>query len=112
MRDLFHRFAADRVDHRELQTVLSRHFQTASQSSLRTITLPGTDPWRQEYALRLEFSTKARIPVITAGPLLTPELLDRLERAVADALLVTTGTRVFRTVLFAASPLNGGWRYK
>lgn len=100
------------MDHRELQHVLLRHFPSASQPSLRTITFPGTDPWNEEYALKLEFSRKDRITAITGGSLLTPELADRLRRAVEDSLLVTADSKVFRTVLFAASPLNGAWRYR
>ncbi len=107
-KNLWQVLAADRVDHSELQHVIQRHFQSASQPGLREIVYPGESSW----AVKLVFSKEDSLTDIEAGELLTPELEQRLRAAVTDALLTPAGYRVHRQVLFADTKLSGSWRYR
>ena len=106
-RSLWTTFAADRLDQRELQRILQRHFPSGSQPGIREVVYPG----ETAYAIKLRFSKNDILLDIEAGPLLTAELEARLTNAIQDAQ-VNLGPRVFREVLFADHKLLGSWRYK
>jgi hypothetical protein len=106
-RSLWKEFAADRIDHRELQHIIRRHFPSGSQPGMREVVYPG----ETEYAIKLKFSKNDTLTRIEAGPLLTAALEATLISSINDALVVT-GPKVFRHVLFADHKLTGSWRYK
>jgi hypothetical protein len=106
-RSLWKEFAADRIDHGELQHVIGRHFPSGSQPGIREVVYPG----EAKYAIKLKFSKDDTLTSIEAGPLLTAALEATLIRAINDAL-VDIGPKVFRQVLFADHKLTGCWRYK
>src|ERR1700733_13410062 len=89
-RNLWPTLHADQVDHAELQQVIQRHFPSASQPGLREIVYPGEDP----FAIKLVYAKTDQLSAIEAGPLLTPEVEEKLSRAVAEALLAPAGYKV------------------
>lgn len=107
LRSLWDVFAADRVDHADLQHIIQRHFRSGSQPAKRVVIYPGDEP----HAIKLRFAKDDRLTHIEAGPALTPETEAAIIRAITDAL-TPTEPRVVRQVLFAAHKLTGCWRYK
>jgi hypothetical protein len=105
--NLWELFAADRIDHGDLQAVIQRHFPSASEPAKRVVVFPGDEP----HAIKLQFAKDDRLTHIEAGPAFTPELSSAITSAIADAL-ASTEPRVFRTLLFASHKLCGAWRYR
>ncbi len=107
-RCLWDAFAADRVDHRELQQLIARRFPSGSQAGRHEIVYPGDG----EYAIKLVFTEHDRLRAIEPGPSLTPALEHSIATTITDALLTTAEHRIIRRVLFAHHKLAGYWRYK
>ena len=107
MRSLWEPFAADRIDHADLQHIIQRHFPSGSQPTKREVIYPGDEP----HEIKLRFSKDDRLTHIETGPALTPEREAEIVAAVINALTLT-GPRVHRQVLFAAHKLKGAWRYE
>jgi hypothetical protein len=106
-RSLWESFAADRIDHANLQCIIGRHFPSGSQPAKRVVIYPGDEP----HAIKLRYAKDDRLTHIEAGPALTPECEAAITSAIADAL-TPMEPRVFRHVLFAAHKLTGELRYK
>jgi hypothetical protein len=106
-RSLWEAFAANRIDHADLQHIIQRHFPSGSQPDKREVIYPGDEP----HEIKLRFAKDDSLKDIGAGPALTPEREAAIASAITDAL-TQTASRVFRHVLFAAHKLIGSWRYK
>jgi hypothetical protein len=106
-RNLWDAFAADRIDQRELQNIIQRHFPSGSQPAKGEVVYPGDGP----PAITLRFSKNNRLTHVEAGPSLTHECEAMIIDVIKDALTATT-RRVLRQVLFAGHKLTGAWRYK
>ncbi len=85
LRSLWDVFAADRVDHADLQHIIQRHFRSGSQPAKRVVIYPGDEP----HAIKLRFAKDDRLTHIEAGPALTPETEAAIIRAITDALTPT-----------------------
>lgn len=106
--NLFDVWQLDKVDHTEFASLLSEHFHSARQVSLKETVFPSNE---NDYSVKLTYDKEDRLTKVSRGPSLTDYELELITERVVSELLTSTGTQVGREILFADVPVTGYFRY-
>jgi hypothetical protein len=106
--NLFDVWHIDKVDDTEFAGLLSEHFHSAHQVSLKETVFPGHE---KDYSVKLTYDKEVRLTRVSRGPRLTDSEVDLITERIRSELLTSTGTQAGREILFADVPVKGHFRY-
>jgi hypothetical protein len=106
--NLFETFHGDKVDVGELMDIIGRHFGGSAQFNETEVCFPGDE---HNFAVKVVYNSGG-VSGIVPGPALTDEQVKTIRQQVETELLAPAARRVSTSVLFAAVPVRGWFRYR